>query len=165
MTGIDPTTFREAAAQFPTGVTVVTTIDRDGGEVGITVNSFSTVSLDPPLVSFCIGRDSDSFEAFAAGIGFVVHVLGADQRDVSRAFATKGVDKFAGVDWKPGHANLPVIDRALSTFQCSSYAGYDGGDHVIHVGLVERLAPIDTDRPALGYFRHGYFKTTDRNQS
>lgn len=148
--------FRDAASQFVTGVTVVTTLASDDTPLGLTVNSFSTVSLDPPLVLFCLGRDSDAFEAFDDGNGFVVHVLASDQEAVSRKFATKGIDKFADGEWDRGMDGLPVLRGALATFQCEMYRSYSGGDHTINIGLVRELSIGDATKPALAYFRHDY---------
>lgn len=153
---IDPAEFRRAAGHFLTGVTVVTTLDADGLPAGLTANSFSTVSLDPPLVLFCLGRESDTFSAFGAGNGYVVHVLGADQQDLSVRFATKGIDRFAGIRWRPGHKGLPVLEGVLARFECDLAHVYEGGDHLILVGEVKHLAYEGTERAALGYFRGRY---------
>lgn len=156
MSEIDPQDFRRAASHFLTGVTVITTTGPDGEPAGLTVNSFTTVSLKPPLVLFCLGRDSDSAAAFAASNGYVVHVLAGDQADLSARFAAKGADKFDGIEWSPGHNGLPVLAEALATFECSHFAEYEGGDHVILVGKVEHLTYEGLDREALGYFRGRY---------
>ncbi len=157
---IEPREFRNAAGQFMTGVTIVTTLDADGVPSGLTANSFVSVSLDPPLVQFSLGRSSANLDAFTADNGFVVHVLGAEQEDLSIRFAAKGVDRFDGIDWAPGHAGLPVLPGALATFECSSHATYEGGDHLIFLGLVERLSVGDTEAAALGYFRSRYFTSS-----
>ncbi|GIU91920.1 MAG: nitrilotriacetate monooxygenase [Acidimicrobiia bacterium] len=156
MPPIDPIDFRRAASHFLTGVTVITTLDEAGRPAGLTANSFSTVSLRPPLVLFCLGRESDTFEAFGAGNGYVVHVLGADQQDLAERFAAKGIDRFEGVDWTPGHNGLPVLPGALSRFECDLAHSYEGGDHLILVGEVRHLTYAGLERPALGYFRGGY---------
>lgn len=153
---IDPRAFRSAAGEFMTGVTIVTTRDADGEPAGLTANSFSSVSLDPPMVLFSVGRDSTSLDAFMAENGFAIHVLAADQQDLSMRFASKGIDRFEGVDWSPGHNDLPVISGALSVFECDTTHVYDGGDHLIFVGTVKRLTHTESDAPALGYFRGRY---------
>lgn len=158
---IDPRDFRTAAGQFMTGVTIVTTIDADGTPSGFTANSFSSVSLDPPLVQFSLGRNSTNLDAFTAGNGFVVHVLAADQQDLSVRFSAKGIDRFEGSDWWPGHNGLPVLADSLATFECSPWATYEGGDHLIYVGMVERLTVGDVEGAALGYFRGRYFTSPD----
>lgn len=152
----DTQDFRSAAGQFMTGVTIVTTLDADGVPSGLTANSFSSVSLHPPMVLFCLGRDSTNLDAFEAGNGFVVHVLAADQQDMSQRFAAKGIDRFDGVDWEPGHNGLPVLPDALATFECDLALAHDGGDHIIYVGEVKAMTTVDVDRSALGYFRGRY---------
>lgn len=156
MPSIDPREFRRAAGQFMTGVTVVTTIDAAGERFGLTANSFTSVSLDPPLILVCIGNDTSTVKAFEAGNGFVAHVLAADQRDWSMQFAAKGIDRFEGLQVEEGFNGLPVISGALATFECSLANTYDGGDHLIFLGNVEHLRLGDTNSPALGYFRGRY---------
>lgn len=157
MPDIDPIKFRNAAGQFMTGVTVVTTKDDDGEWNGLTANSFTSVSLDPPMVLVCIGDDTSTVEAFRAGNGFVVHILAQSQRDVSMQFAAKGIDRFEGLEVSEGYNGLPVVAGALATFECSLAHIYEGGDHLIFVGKVENLGTGDTEQPALGYFRGRYF--------
>ncbi len=156
MADIDPIEFRYAAGQFMTGVTAVTTIDGAGEPAGLTVNSFTSVSLDPPMVLVCIGNETSTVEAFKAGKGFVVHVLSAAQKDVSMQFAAKGIDRFEGLEVSEGYNGLPVLAGALATFECSNAHVYEGGDHLIFVGEVQRLTTGDTDAPPLGYFRGRY---------
>ena len=156
---IDPIEFRKAAGQFMTGVTVVTTRDDEGDWHGLTANSFTSVSLDPPMVLVCIGDDTSTVEAFSDGNGFVVHVLTESQRDVSVQFAAKGLDRFEGLEVSLGHNDLPVLSGALATFECSLAQVHEGGDHLIFVGTVERLTVGDTGAPALGYFRGRYISS------
>ena len=153
----DPKYLREAFGEFMTGVTVVTTLDADGEPTGLTVNSFSSLSLDPPLALFSLGKASNTFDAFGALNGFVIHVLGADQRDLAAQFATRDADRFDGVEWAEGIDGLPVIADTLAAFECSREHTYEGGDHLILVGRIERLTLGDRTRPALGYFRSLYF--------
>lgn len=157
--GIDPIDFRRAASQYQTGVTIVTTVDAAGSPAGLTVNSFTSVSLHPPLVLVCIGRDSTCFEAFDDRRGFVVHVLAADQEDLAVRFAAKGVDRFAGVAWERGAHGLPVLAGCLARFECAPFSTFEGGDHLIFVGRVERLEVGPKDRAALGYHRGRYIRT------
>lgn len=157
MSAIDLIEFRNAAGQFMTGVTVVTTFDADGERTGLTANSFTSVSLDPPMVLVSIGKDTSTVEAFKARNGFVVHVLSDAQEDVSMQFAAKGIDRFEGLDVSEGFNGLPVVAGALATFECSTAHVYEGGDHLIFVGEVQNLTTGDTDAPALGYFRGRYF--------
>lgn len=153
---IDPLQFRQAAGQFMTGVTVVTTRDRQGTPHGLTVNSFTSVSLVPPLVVFGLGANSEVMPAFRDHNGFVVHILAADQQDLGVRFSTKGIDRFEGVELETGWGDLPVIPGVLATFQCSLEREYQEGDHLLFVGRVERLTLDGGDRPALGYFRGRY---------
>lgn len=156
MSDFDSRRLRDGFGEFMTGVTVVTTRDADGQPAGLTANSFSSLSLDPPLVLFSLGKDSNTFEAFGTENGFVIHVLGEDQRELASSFATRDIDRFEGVDWAPGHADLPVIAGCLATFECSREHVYEGGDHLILVGRIERFTIGERSRPALGYFRSRY---------
>lgn len=158
MSDFDPRDLRAAFGQFLTGVTVVTTLDAAGEPSGFTANSFSSLSLDPPLLLFSVGKDSNTFDDFATDNGFVVHVLAADQQDLAIRFAAKGrgADRFDGVRWSPGLSELPVLAEALATFECSREGTHEGGDHLILVGRIERLTMGDDTRPALGYFRSTY---------
>lgn len=158
MADIHPSDFRRAASHFITGVTVVTTLDEGAEPVGLTVNSFSTVSLDPPLVLFCLGRDSDTFAAFRQAVGYVIHVLGGDQMELATRFAAKGADRFQDLDWHPNPEGLPIVAGALARFECDLVSAYEGGDHVILVGGVRRLAYQGVEREALGYFRGSYLE-------
>ena len=159
MPKIDPIEFRKAAGQFMTGVSVVTTVDSNGERAGLTANSFTSVSLEPPLILVCIGNDTSTVKAFEAGNGFVVHVLAADQRNVSMQFASKGIDRFEGLEVEEGFNGLPVVVGALAAFECSLANIYKGGDHLIFVGKVEALRLGDGEAPALGYFRGRYMSS------
>lgn len=153
---IDPRHFRNAAGQFMTGVTIITTAGSDGARAGFTANSFSSVSLDPPLVSFSLGMNSESFPIFESATGFVVHVLASSQIELAIRFAAKGIDRFAGVEVEEGWDGLPVITGSLATFECKVAERFPGGDHLIFVGEVQRLATGDPGAAALGYFRGRY---------
>lgn len=152
----DARRLREGFGEFMTGVTIVTTRDADDQPAGLTANSFSSLSLDPPLLLFSIGKDSNTFEAFQTDHGFVVHVLAEDQQELASTFATRDIDRFDGVDWLPGLEGLPRIEGCLAVFECSREHVYEGGDHLILVGRIERMAVGDRTRPALGYFRSRY---------
>lgn len=145
---------REALGSFVTGITVVTT--RNGGEPhGLTANSFSSVSLEPPLVLFSLSRAADCFDAFEQAEAFAVNVLCSDQEDVSSRFATKDVDKWTGVDWRPGHGGCPLLEGAVAAFECRVAARHEGGDHVIYVGEVVRF-DHRPDAAPLAFFRGRY---------
>lgn len=132
----DTRDFRRALGQFATGVTVVTTLAGDGRKVGMTVNSFSSVSLDPPLVLWSVARHAPSFQDFTTATHFGVNVLAAHQHHLCKQFATPSEDKFAGVKCVAG-ACVPVIEDTLAYFVCRVVQQYDGGDHVILLGQVE----------------------------
>ncbi len=153
---IDPIEFRRAAGQFMTGVTIITTVDDEGRPFGLTANSFSSLSLDPPLIVFGLGRNSEAMPAFQDHNGYVVHVLAADQQELGMRFSTKGIDRFDGLHLEVGWGGLPVIPGALATFHCSLEYEYEGGDHVLLVGRVQRLELDVAERPALCYFRGRY---------
>jgi len=126
--------FRDALGLFATGVTIITTVSQ-AGPVGITANSFASVSLDPPIVLWSIGRHSKRFDAFADCENFAVHVLGAEQLDLGRRFARSG-DAFAGLAFGENGAGVPLLTECLSRFECSRVAAHDGGDHLIMLGQV-----------------------------
>ncbi len=129
--------FRRALGQFATGVTVVSTRAKDGRRVGITVNSFSSVSLDPPLVLWSLSRQSSTFEDFACANHFAINVLAANQHHLSRQFSTPLPDKFEGVECLEGTAGCPLLKGATAYFVCRNVRQFDGGDHVIFLGEVE----------------------------
>jgi len=129
--------YREALGRFATGVTVVT-CQTDRGPLGITANSFSSLSLDPPLVLWAPARASQRFAAFEAAQHFAVHVLAEDQYALCAAYAQNGT-QFVGVDWQSGDNGVPLIDNCLARFDCTQHAIYDGGDHAIIVGHVNAV--------------------------
>lgn len=148
---LDRRALRGALGCFATGVTVMTTRRTDGSPVGLTVNSFASVSLEPPLVLWSLAAHSPSLGAFRAASHFCVNVLAADQEALCRRFATPEADKFAAVDWMEGTGGSPVIDGCVASFECSSAFNNWGGDHLIFVGRVERFATRDV--PALLFHR------------
>lgn len=148
---IDRRALRGALGCFATGVTVMTTLRADGAPVGLTVNSFASVSLDPPLVLWSLASHSPSLAAFRAAGHFCVNVLSAEQEALCRRFATPDADKFGGVNWAAGEGGVPVLGGCVATFECSSAFNNWGGDHVIFVGRVERFAT--SDAPALLFHR------------
>jgi len=129
---------RRALGQFATGITVVTTLTPDGRRVGMTANSFSSLSLEPPLVMWSVSRTAPSFADFTSASHFAVNILAADQHHLSRQFSTPQPDKFEAVGWRPGVGGSPVLEGSIACFECRSARQYDGGDHVIVVGEVER---------------------------
>lgn len=146
---------RQAFGSFATGVTIVTTRQSDGTPRGFTANSFTSVSLDPPLLLVCLGKSALSCDSFAAAEHFAVSILADDQRDVSGLFASKAPDKFDLSDWTSGPDNMPLIDGALASFTCARHQLVDAGDHLILIGKVQSHASRDGN--PLGFFRGAYF--------
>lgn len=134
---------RKALGQFATGVTVVTTRALTGRCVGMTANSFSSLSLEPPLILWSVARSAPSFAEFVTGSHFAINVLASNQHNVSRQFSTAHVDKFSGIGWRDGIANVPLLEGTIACFECRNAKQYDGGDHVIMVGEVERYCYMD----------------------
>ncbi|MFS0736604.1 flavin reductase [Sphingomonas sp. 1P06PA] len=133
---IEGKAFRSALGSFATGVTIVTTCDRDGHDVGLTANSFNSVSLDPPLVLWSLAKTSLSFAAFETASHFAVHILASDQQALSDRFARRGEDKFANLKIERGEGEIPLLIGCAARFRCRPAYRYDGGDHVILVGEV-----------------------------
>ncbi len=156
----DSRALRRALGQFATGVTVVTTCDPVGGQpVGMTANSFSSVSLDPPLILWSITRTSRSLPAFLSAPNFAVNVLSADQIDLSVRFARHAEDKFAGLAWSKGLGGVPVLPKLSALFECHRVACHEGGDHVIVVGEVQRFERFE--RPGLVFAEGRYGLVAD----
>lgn len=130
--------FRAALGQFATGVTIVTTRDAQGHTVGLTANSFNSVSLDPPLVLWSLAKRSSSLAAFKGGTHFCINVLTHEQRLLAERFASKAIDRFDGVAWRSGAGGAPIIDGAAAVFECFHHSHHDAGDHIIFIGQVER---------------------------
>jgi 3-hydroxy-9,10-secoandrosta-1,3,5(10)-triene-9,17-dione monooxygenase reductase component len=133
---VDVKAFRNALGQFATGVTVVTAVDAEGRKVGMTANSFSSVSLEPMLVLWSIARTSKSFQDFVSADHFAIHILNAQQKELSTQFASNCDDRFDGVPHDTGVADIPLLKDFSAVFQCQTEHQYDGGDHVIIVGRV-----------------------------
>lgn len=132
--------FRAAMGQFATGVTIVTAIDADGRKVGLTANSFNSVSLSPPLVLWSLSKQSSSMPGLRSAKAWAVNILSADQRLLAERFARKGVDRFEGVAWRTGLSGAPLIDGAAASFECTPRNHHDEGDHLIFVGEVTHCA-------------------------
>lgn len=153
-TTLDPRALRDAFGCFMTGVTVVTTIDADGKPIGFTANSFSSVSLDPPLLLVSIANSSANLEAFAKGNGFAVNILSEQQKDVSATFARRIEDRFATVYWKHGPIGSPLIAEVSAWFDCTLDQAIAAGDHTILIGRVGAFEA--SSHPGLGYYRGAY---------
>ncbi|OBQ64500.1 alpha/beta fold hydrolase [Mesorhizobium erdmanii] len=153
-TGFDSGEFRRALGSFLTGVTIVTTIGPEGEPRGFTANSFTSVSLDPPLVLVCIAHKALGHPIFATAKSFAINVLNEDQKAASGIFASKATDKFAAVAWQPGRTGSPVLDGSVASFDCDLERLIDAGDHSILIGRVRNFAH-NAAQP-LGYCRGAY---------
>lgn len=136
----DPRQLRNALGRFPTGVTVITTRTPGGKAEGLTANSFSALSLDPPLVLWSINRKSLSVQGFLEAGCFAINVLRADQSDVSHRFATARENKLDGMAFTDGWGGCPVLGGVLATFECQTERTIEGGDHLLFVGRVKRIS-------------------------
>ncbi|MGH9184344.1 MAG: flavin reductase family protein [Acidimicrobiales bacterium] len=151
----DEARFRHVLGHFASGVTVITALD-DGAPVGLAVGSFTSLSLDPPLVLFCPGKTSTSWPRIEATGTFCVNVLAEDQEVVCRTFAAKGEDKFATIGWRPAPATgAPVIDGVLAWIDCQIERVDEGGDHWVVIGRVRDLG-VEREHGPLVFFRGGY---------
>ena len=154
MSDFDPRALRNAFGAFMTGVTVVTAHDAEGKPLGFTANSFTSVSMDPPLVLVCLANSSSNYDALINAKGFAVNILAEDQMEISNTFARPSEDRFAGVAWHSGPYGSPVIDATSAWFDCSMFKTVEAGDHVILIGQVQAFDSVST--PGLGYARGGY---------
>lgn len=151
---IDARAFRKCLGQFATGVTVITT-EVDGDRYGVTANSFASVSIDPPLVLWSIGRNSRSFDAFTKTDNYAIHILASDQIDVSQRFSSSVADKFEGLEVTTGAAGSPILTGALGVIECVLDQKIDAGDHVILVGRVVRLEQAGGEPLVFAQGRYG----------
>ncbi len=134
--GFDGRALRDAFGSFATGVTIVTTVGPAGEDIGLTANSFSSVSLDPPMVLWSLARSAASIEAFRNCGQFAVHILSADQEKLSSRFASKGIDRFEGLALDHGPGGIPMLRDCMARFACKLAYQYEGGDHLIFVGEI-----------------------------
>lgn len=141
--------FRDTLGNFATGVTVVTALAPGGEPIGLTISSFNSVSLDPPLVLWSLSVDSPSLEAFRRASHYAVNVLAAGQQDISNLFAARNGDRFAGLPVRRGAHGLPLIEGCCAWFECANELQHAGGDHLIFVGRVERFAQGETTSPLI----------------
>ena len=141
--------FRAALGTFATGVTIVTARDASGQAVGLTANSFNSVSLSPPLVLWSLARSAGSMPAFARGSHYAINILAADQRELAERFSSKAADRFAGVGFRQGIAGAPILEGACAVFECFNRSQYEEGDHIIFVGEVERCEQREGAQPLI----------------
>jgi flavin reductase (DIM6/NTAB) family NADH-FMN oxidoreductase RutF len=157
--GIDPLDLRRAFGRFGTGVTVITTQSKEGARVGITANSFNTVSLDPPIVLWSLSSKSPNLEAFQSSGYFIVNVLTLDQLDISKQFSKPSNDKFLGIECTEGINGIAALSGCAATIECSVVSTQVVGDHVLFLGKVERYAHRQSD-PLL-FYNGKYIKGVD----
>ena len=146
--------FKHAMAQWASGISVITTLDGAGAPVGFTATSLSSVSLNPPMILFCLSEKSGVFQAFKNASGFIVNILGAEHQAWSQRFAGAQEDRFNGVPTKPGLEGFPLLDGAIATLECQTKATYPGGDHLIFLGEVLRVG--SRKGAPLLYYSGGY---------
>jgi 3-hydroxy-9,10-secoandrosta-1,3,5(10)-triene-9,17-dione monooxygenase reductase component len=151
---IDPQELRRVMGHFATGVTVITTKDKDGAPNGLTANAFLSLSLDPPLVLISVDKSAQCYSCFECGNHFTVNFLSEEQEAISRRFATKGIDKFAGLQWHEGTNGAAILEGALGYVECEIRQCLDGGDHTIVVGEILK-AHASGERPLL-FFKGKY---------
>ena len=151
---IDSLSLRHACSKFATGVTIAAVLDPDGKPHGLTVNSFTSISLAPPLILICIDHNTKVLEYFRLAACFGVSVLSADQQEISNRFAARGENRFHHTGWHAAKSGVPLIDGALATFDCEATQIVEAGDHSIFIGKVKALTVAD-GRPLI-YFQSGY---------
>jgi flavin reductase (DIM6/NTAB) family NADH-FMN oxidoreductase RutF len=154
----DERNLRDALGCFGTGVTVVTTLNAAGAPVGLTANSFTSVSLEPKLLLVCLAKTSSSLSAFVSAEHFSINVLHVGQESISDRFARPGADRFAQTTWESGSTGVPLISDSLVNFECEKHAMYDGGDHEILIGRVRDMQYAPERGDPLLYFRGKYHR-------
>lgn len=153
----DKQQFRAALGMFATGVTIITARAMDGTLVGLTANSFNSVSLTPPLVLWSLGKRAGSMPVFSRGSHYAINILAADQKALAQRFATRDIDRFEGVGWREGACGAPLLDGVAAVFECANRSQYEEGDHVIFVGEVENCARREGALPLI--FHGGRYYT------
>ncbi|MBA52203.1 MAG: monooxygenase [Acidimicrobiaceae bacterium] len=154
MTDIDSAEFRNVLGHFPTGVTAVTAVN-NGKPIGMAIGSFTSVSLEPPLVAFLPGKESGSWKEIREAGSFCVNVMGQDQMEVCGVMASRAEDKFADVEWSPAGSGSPIISGSIAYIDCDIEMIHDGGDHDIVIGRVLKLEVMDSKSP-LVFFQGNY---------
>lgn len=151
--------FRSTLGNFATGITVITALAENGEAVGVTISSFNSVSLEPPLILWSLALNSPSLDVFRNASHYAVNVLSAEQQNLSDRFASRSADRFAGISQRPGLGGAPLLDGCCAWFECSNEAHYPGGDHLILVGHVERFEQGDAPLPLI--FHGGRYRRLD----
>jgi flavin reductase (DIM6/NTAB) family NADH-FMN oxidoreductase RutF len=142
--------------RFATGVAIVTALDPDGQPIGLTVNSFTAVSLDPALVLWCLDNDSHNLAAFRRASHHAINILAAAQLDLSNRFATWPADRFVGLPWRPGIGGAPLLPDCCATFEVANETAHTGGDHTIFIGRIERFSETPNLAPLV--FHAGQYR-------
>jgi flavin reductase (DIM6/NTAB) family NADH-FMN oxidoreductase RutF len=162
MPAITPSLFRRACAQFPTGIAIAAAFD--GAPHGLTVNSFTSISLRPPIVMFAIDRETQAIEAFRRVTHFAINILSVDQQELSSAFAYRPENRFEGVDWRRGIESVPLLAGALATLECRLIRVLPMGDHEVFFGEALAAEVAEEGAPLL-YFRGRYARLTKPDSS
>ena len=159
-----PRQFRDTLGHYASGITIVSGID-DGEPIGFTCQSFFSVSIDPPLISFSVMKTSTTYPRIAATGRFAVNVLAHDQHEIANQFARRGTDKWAGVSWSPAPSGNPIIANTLMWVDCEAWAEHEAGDHLIVIGSVVGMSPAEWHREEpLLYFKGSYRHLRDLDQ-
>lgn len=156
---IDKNELRRVMGHFATGVTVITTIGKDGRPFGLTANAFTSVSLEPPLLLISVDKKAESYPCFEESRVFTVNILSEEQEALSRKFAVSGGNKFEGVAYHNGANGVPILEGTLAYLECKLYAAYEGGDHTLYLGEIEQTETVE--RKPLLFFRGGYRAFSD----
>ena len=149
------TLFKEAMGNYPTGVTIVTTTDKENNPVGLTVNSFASVSLDPLLVLWSIDHGVSSLDDFKRADGFAVHILAGNQQELVKLFSSKGADRFSIATWELSDLKLPILSDAFAVLQCKTFKQVEAGDHTILIGEVKDIQ-ISREKEPMLYHRRQF---------
>jgi flavin reductase (DIM6/NTAB) family NADH-FMN oxidoreductase RutF len=151
---IDKNQLRQVMGHFATGVTIITTFNKDGQMHGLTANAFTSVSLEPPLLLISVDKKAESYPAFGESKVFTVNILADEQEALSRKFAVSGGNKFEGVAYRRGANGAAILDGTLAHIECTLYAAYEGGDHSLYLGEIQE-AEVREGKP-LVFYRGGY---------
>ncbi|WP_282047554.1 flavin reductase family protein [Roseibium album] len=146
---IDPKALRQTLSCFPTGVAIATTLSRTGDPVGVTISSFNSVSMDPPLVLWSLARKAGSLPEYRAHPGFAINILSAEQTELCKLFASAERDRFSGLDWTAGTHGVPCIAGCAASLECETHAVHEGGDHEIFIGRV--VAHMSSEKTPLAF--------------
>jgi flavin reductase (DIM6/NTAB) family NADH-FMN oxidoreductase RutF len=163
LTAMEPRALRAVLGRFATGVAVVTALGRDGAPVGMTVNSFTSVSLDPPLVLYCANRASRLFPAFTEAPAFAVNILAESQDEVSRRFARQGLDRFGELRHEAGATGAPLLPGSLAVLECATESVVPAGDHALVLGRVTAAAAVPGAGAPLLFYDGAYRRLDDRH--